>query len=71
MPTIIIFFSQEAELAAIEAAENEKEEVEEKKRREAEGIFDEVETILPLNNNNNKDIPPYADQVMKLILLWI
>ncbi len=32
---------QEAELAAIEAEEREKEEADERKRREAEGIFDD------------------------------
>ena len=43
-------------MAAIEAAEREKEEVEEKKRREAEGIFDdEVEAVNP-NLNPNPEI---------------
>jgi len=48
-------------LAAIEAAEQEIERVEEKKRREAEGIMDdEVEVDLP-NLNQNPEIIGYPD----------
>ena len=52
---------QEAELAAIEAAEQEREALEEKKRREAEGIMDDEVEAVPNNNNlSNHDLQGYG-----------